>query len=35
LPAPDSPFYTLFRMYLPDIEVLNGQYVLPGVEQAK
>lgn len=34
LPAPDSPFYMLFRMYLPDIEVLNGQYVLPGVAQA-
>jgi hypothetical protein len=35
LPAPDSPFYMLFRMYLPDIEVLNGQYELPGVVKAK
>jgi len=31
LPAPNEPFYMLFRMYLPDIEVLNGQYELPGV----
>ncbi len=31
LPAPKEPFYMLFRMYQPDIEVLNGQYVLPGV----
>jgi hypothetical protein len=31
LPAPKDPFYMLFRMYQPDIEVLNGQYVLPGV----
>jgi hypothetical protein len=34
LPAPEEPFYILFRMYLPDIEVLNGQYRLPGVERA-
>ena len=34
LPAPKEPFYMLFRMYLPDIEVLNGQYDLPGVERA-
>jgi hypothetical protein len=31
LPAPKEPFYMLFRMYLPDIEILNGQYELPGV----
>lgn len=31
LPAPSEPFYMLFRMYLPDIEVLNGQYELPSV----
>lgn len=31
LPTPKEPFYMLFRMYLPDIEVLNGQYVLPGL----
>jgi hypothetical protein len=31
LPAPKEPFYMLFRMYLPKIEVLNGQYELPGV----
>ena len=35
LPAPDAPFYLLLRMYLPEIEALNGQYTLPGVEQAK
>jgi len=31
LPAPKAPFYMLFRMYQPDIEILNGQYDLPGV----
>jgi hypothetical protein len=31
LPAPKEPFYMLFRMYQPEIEVLNGQYVLPGL----
>lgn len=31
LPSPKEPFYMLFRMYQPDIEVLNGQYELPGV----
>ncbi len=31
LPAPKTPFYMLFRMYQPDIEILNGQYDLPGV----
>jgi hypothetical protein len=31
LPAPKEPFYMLFRMYQPNIEVLNGQYELPGV----
>ena len=35
LPAPKEPFYMLFRMYQPDIEVLNGQYELPGVVKAK
>ena len=35
LPAPKEPFYMLFRMYQPDIEVLNGQYELPGVVQTK
>ncbi len=35
LPAPKEPFYMLFRMYQPDIEVLNGQYQLPGVAVAK
>jgi hypothetical protein len=34
LPAPDAPFYMLLRMYLPEIQALNGQYALPGVEQA-
>ena len=32
LPAPKEPFYLLLRMYLPKIEVLNGQYKIPGVE---
>jgi hypothetical protein len=35
LPAPKEPFYMLLRMYLPDIEVLNGQYEIPAVELAK
>ena len=35
LPAPKEPFYMLFRMYQPDIEVLNGQYELPGVVSVK
>lgn len=35
LPAPKEPFYMLFRMYQPDIEVLNGQYVLPGIVKVK
>jgi hypothetical protein len=35
LPAPKEPFYMLLRMYLPKIEVLNGQYEIPGVAKAK
>jgi hypothetical protein len=35
LPTPKAPFYMLFRMYQPDIEVLNGQYELPGVVLSK
>jgi hypothetical protein len=35
LPAPKEPFYMLLRFYLPDIEVLNGQYQIPAVEKAK
>jgi hypothetical protein len=35
LPAPKEPFYMLMRMYLPEIEVLNGQYEIPGVVKAK
>ena len=31
LPEPKAPLYMLFRMYLPDIEILNGQYHLPGI----
>ena len=34
LPAPKAGFYMLMRMYQPDIEVLNGQYVIPGVVKA-
>jgi hypothetical protein len=35
LPAPKEGFYLLMRMYLPKIEVLNGQYEIPGVVKAK
>jgi len=35
VPAAKEPFYMLMRMYLPKIEVLNGQYEIPGVEKAK
>ncbi len=35
LPAPKEPFYMLMRMYLPNIEVLNGQYEIPGVVKVK
>jgi hypothetical protein len=35
LPAPKEPFYMLMRMYLPKIEILNGQYEIPGVELVK
>jgi hypothetical protein len=35
LPAPKEPYYLLMRMYQPDIEVLNGQYEIPGVIAAK
>lgn len=31
LPAAKKPFYMLMRMYLPKIEVLNGQYEIPPV----
>jgi hypothetical protein len=34
-PAPKEPFYMLFRMDLPKIEALNGQYELPGVVKGK
>jgi hypothetical protein len=33
LPAPNEPFYMLFRMYLPKQEVLNGKYSLPPVRK--
>lgn len=35
LPAAKAPFYMLLRMYLPKIEVLNGQYEIPAVEPTK
>ena len=35
LPAPKAGFYMLMRMYLPKVEVLNGQYEIPGVEPIK
>lgn len=33
LPAPNAPFYMLLRMYLPQIEILNGQYEIPAVQR--
>ena len=33
LPAPNAPFYMLMRMYLPQIEILNGQYEIPAVQR--
>jgi hypothetical protein len=33
LPAPDEPFYLLFRMYEPSREVLNGRYKIPPVKR--
>ena len=33
LPAPAAPFYLLMRMYLPSMEVLNGQYEIPGIQR--
>jgi len=35
LPAPNAPFYMLMRMYLPQIEILNGQYEIPTVQRVK
>jgi hypothetical protein len=35
LPAPKEPFHILMRMYLPKIEILNGQYKIPAVEPMK
>jgi hypothetical protein len=35
LPAPNAPFYMLMRMYLPSMEILNGQYEIPAVRQSK
>ena len=32
LPAPNAPFYLLLRMYLPSMEVLNGQYEIPDID---
>ena len=34
LPAPNEPFYMLFRMYLARQEVLTGKYALPWVRKA-
>jgi hypothetical protein len=34
-PAPKESLYMLMRRDLPKIEVLNGQYKLPGVKKAK
>ena len=35
LPAPNAPFYMLMRMYLPSVEILNGQYEIPAVRQVE
>ena len=33
LPAPAAPFYLLMRMYLPSMDLLNGRYEIPGIQQ--
>jgi hypothetical protein len=35
LPAPYAPFYMLMRLYLPRIEILNGQYEIPAVQRVE
>lgn len=33
LPAPDGPFYTILRMYMPKNEVLEGKWPMPKLEK--
>jgi len=35
LPAPDGPFYTVLRMYLPKDEVLEGKWTMPTLENVQ
>jgi hypothetical protein len=35
LPAPNAPFYMLMRLYLPSMEILNGQYEIPPVTRVE
>lgn len=35
LPAPNGPFYTVLRMYLPKDEVLEGKWAMPTLENVQ
>lgn len=35
LPAPDGPFYTILRMYMPKEQVLNGDWPMPKMKVLK
>ncbi len=35
LPAPQSNFYVILRMYQPNGAILSGKYVLPELERVK
>jgi hypothetical protein len=35
LPAPDGPFYTVLRMYLPKDEVLEGKWAMPTLDNVQ
>jgi len=35
LPAPQGNFYLILRMYIPEQKVLEGNYMIPGVEKVK
>ena len=35
LPAPDRPFYTVLRMYLPKDKVLEGKWAMPTLENVQ
>lgn len=33
LPAPDGPFYTVLRLYLPEQSVLDGEWSAPTIHR--